>query len=426
MTDNNFFEVPVEEMKKYTPSSPRMLRQLELDSETTVATMTSIAETAREQYYYALIKDMVNEHYDLGKLVDVYQIFGGYVNVTFCINVEKDGERSTWIVRKYRSGKTIDALNFEHNLLLYAREHGSEYTAAPIHAKDGRSYVIETIDMGDVRENFLFAVFNYIDGLRLYSWLDNWAVDTVKDITIESAARSLAHFHSASYGFDPQGLRGDNLLGTNEDTAINDLIADLPRRLIEYRKLYTEAGLENKFVEYTDAFQESYTTWCKLATIPKDDYSRMFRCPCHLDFHGGNFMYSADESVAGSFDYDMAMIDSRLFDLALGLHYSLASWSLDKPGVIDLSKVELFISAYNNGCKEMGKIPSLTEIEQKYFFEAMLQAPIYVYGWAHGAVSTDMSANEFEYLYYCTHLSDCMRWLFDHEQDIRSLDIVTS
>lgn len=198
-------------------------------------------------------------------------------------------------------------------------------------------------------------------------------------------------------------------------------MADLPRRLFEYRDIYVKAGLENKFTEYMYTFQDSYTAWCKLATIPEEDYEQMFSCPCHLDFHGGNFKYLDDESISGSFDYDTAMIDSRLFDIALGLHYSLASWSLKNPGVIDLYRVEQFIAAYNKGCEEMGRIPVLTTMEKRYFFEAMLQAPIYVYGWAHGAVSGYLEANEFEYLYYCTHLSDCINWLFEHEQEIRAL-----
>jgi len=421
MNQGKYVEMAIEEMKQYTPSSPVKLRKLELEAESTVERLTSIAETSREQYYYALIRELVEERYDLGTLLDVFQIFGGYVNITFGIYVEKDGAKSTWIVRKYRSGKTIDALNFEHKLLRYAREKGAKYTAAPITNKEGKSYVIETIDMGDTKEDFLFAIFNYIDGKRLYDWMTNWAVDSLKDITIETAAQSLAEFHSATYDFDPEGLRGDNILGTNEDSSVNDIITDFPRRLLEYRKFYAESGLENKFTEYMDTFQEKYTDWCGRAAIPAEPYSQMLKCPCHLDFHGGNFKYWDDESVSGSFDYDMAMIDSRLFDIALGMHYSLASWSLANAGEIDLNRIRQFLVAYNATCEEIGAIPALSQAEKDYFFEAMLQAPIYVYGWAQGSVSSNLSVDEYEYLYYCTHFSDSCLWLLDNEQVIREM-----
>jgi len=127
-----YVEMATEEMKHYLPSTPQQLRQLELDAEESADMLLGTAANAREQYYYALIREIVEQRYDIGKLIDVYQIFGGYVNITFGIYTIKDGQKSTWIVRKYRRGKTIDALTFEHRLLLHARERGAEYTAAPI------------------------------------------------------------------------------------------------------------------------------------------------------------------------------------------------------------------------------------------------------------------------------------------------------
>jgi homoserine kinase type II len=421
MTAGEYVEMATHEMKRYTPSSPPMLRRLELNAEAAVDALVTVTEVAREQYYYALIKDIVENQYDIGNLLEVYQIFGGYVNVTFGIYVEKDGQKATWIVRKYRSGKTLDALTFEHRLLLHARENGAEYTAAPIRTTDGKTYVVTPIDFGNEHEDFLFAVFNYIGGDRQYDWMPNWAVPTLKDVTVETAALTMAQFHSATYDFDPQGLRGDNILGTNEDLHVNQLIADFPRRLQEYREFYAQNGLANKFTEYMDTFQSRYTEWCAKATIPDDAYTQLFQCPCQLDFHAGNFKYWEDGSVSGSFDYDMAMVDSRLFDIALGMHYTLASWGLANSGEINLDRIEQFIKAYNKNCVDIGRIPPLNEIEKQYFFEAMLQAPIYVYGWAQGAVYGDLSADQYEYLFYCQHFSDACQWLVEHEQAVREL-----
>jgi len=421
MTTHNKGEMAVEEMLQYAPPSPALLGKLGSGVRTTVAQLSDIAETSRQQYYFSLIKEIISEEYSIGSLLELHQIFGGYVNTTFGVYVEKEGRKETWIVRQYRKGKTLDALTFEHRLLRHAKSNGNEFVAAPINTKDGKTYVIRDIDNGVEQEQHFFAIFNYIGGKQIYDWMPNWAVDTLKDITIETAAKSLAQFHSSTFDFDPQGLRGDNILATNEDMKVNELIADLPRRLLEFRLLYAQNGLNNKFTEYMDIFQSNYTEWCAKAAIAAADYQKLLQCPCHLDFHAGNFKYWDDESISGSFDYDMAMIDSRLFDIALGMHYTLASWSLKSSGAIDLARVEQFVRAYNENCEAIGKIQALSDIEKSYFFEAMLQAPIYVYGWAQGSVSADLSVNQYEYLFYCQHFSDSCQWLLEHEQEIRSL-----
>lgn len=416
-----YVEMATQEMKQFLPSSPAHMRQTELSAEAAAESILAIAADAREQYYYTLIREIVEQRYDLGELLDVYQIFGGYVNMTFGVYTLKDGQKATWIVRKYRKGKTLEALEFEHRLLLHAHENGSLYTATPQRNREGGTYVVETIDDGPEQGEYFIAVFNYIGGDRKYDWMPNWAVDSLKDITVESAALTMAQFHSATYDFDPQGLRGDNILGTVEDLHVNELIADFPRRLLAYRQLYRDNGMDNKFTEYMDTFQDRYTQWCAKATIPAAAYEQMLICPCQLDFHGGNFKYWEDESVSGSFDYDMAMVDSRLFDIGLGMHYTLASWGLADNGAINLARVEQFVNAYNRACKDIGRIPPLNTIERQYFFEAMLQGPIYVYGWAQGDVSTDMGINEYEYLFYGEHFSNSCEWLLAHEQEVRNL-----
>ena len=421
MIADMFVEMYTDEMKFYAPSSPARLRKLSLEAESAAEALSGIAVTSCEYFYSALIKELFEQNYDIGSPIEVYQIFGGYVNTTFGVYVEKEGQKSTWVVRKYRKGKTLEALTFEHRLLQHAKNNGNEFVAAPLTTKDGKTYVCMSIDSGSEQEEYFFAVFNYIGGKRLYDWLTNWAVDTLKDETVESAAKAMAQFHSSTCDFDSQGMHGDNILGTNEDMRVNDLIADFPRRLLEYRSYYAEHGFENKFTEYMDTFHDYYVEWCARATIPAEDYSQFFQCPCHLDFHAGNFKYWDDESVSGSFDYDMAMVDSRLFDITFGMHYCFASWGLATSGVIKLERIEQFIRAYNKHCTVIGRIPPLSEIEKKYFFESMLQAPIYVYGWAQGSVSADLSSDQFEYLYYCQHFSDSCMWLLENEQEIREL-----
>ena len=95
------------------------------------------------------------------------QIFGGYINTTFGIYTMKEGERQTWLFRMYKRGKNLDALLYEHRLLLHARKNGFTFGAAPLINNLGQTYCQYNIWLQDQEEGFLFAVFNYVDGKDL-------------------------------------------------------------------------------------------------------------------------------------------------------------------------------------------------------------------------------------------------------------------
>lgn len=424
MVENGkYVEMAIEEMTYYEPSTPERIRRMELDAEAAVEDLQKVVESTRMQFYYAQVREIVEEHYDIGKLLDMYQIYGGYVNITFGLYTEKDGQKYTWIMRKYRRGKTEDALKFEHKLLKHARDHGFTFCAVPIQTRDNKTYVCESVEYEEGAEDFYFAIFNYIEGERQYDWMPNWAEEGFQETTLQSAALSLAEFHSSTTTFDSGGLVGDNLFGTNEDLNVNNLIATFPERMKDWSEYFKANGFVNKYSEYLDSFFDFYAEACKKSTIPDGPYQDMVVTACHLDFHGGNFKYYPDGTVSGSFDYDMAMVDSRLFDIALGMHYTFASWKLRRDGELRLDRVERFIKAYNEACKKIGIIEPLNQTEKEYFYEAMLQAPIYVYGWANGSIRGDLSVDPFEYLYYAMHFQHSIEWLEEHEAEIRELGL---
>lgn len=416
----NHVEINTSEMKRYSPSHPKQLRKTQFELEDTADQILSIHDETREQFYFSLIKKIVEENYDIGTVEEVYQIFGGYINMTFGIYTKKDGERQTWLFRKYKQGKELDSLLFEHRMLTHAKENGFTYGATPQYTRDNKTFHETTIQIGDKEEPFLFAVFNYIGGERRYDWIPNWAQDGLQDATILSAARCMAEFHSAGIDFDPQGLHGDNIMDS-EDILVNDLIAKYPETLKRYRATYEKAELDNPFIELFDTTYERYSRLCRENTIPADDYQEMLVCPCHCDFHPGNFKYYEDGTVSGSFDYDMAKFDSRLFEIGFGMHYCFASWKLANDGEMKLDRVEKFINAYNKECIDIGVIPPLNATEKKYLFEVMIQGTIYDYCWCTAAVYYDTTLDPFEYLYYSQHFVRCLDWLEAHEQEIRAL-----
>lgn len=420
MADLKFVNIHTEQMMNYRNTSSEELGQIHLQAQTQVQKAEEIRQLSKEHYYFAVIREIIGTNYDIGTLSEVYQIFGGYINTTFGIYTLKDGQRQTWLFRMYKAGKNVDSLKFEHRLLLHARENGFTFGAAPIKNSAGDTYCKKAVHLSEGDEDFLFAVFNYVDGDVLYDWIPNWAEEGLKDTTITSAARCMAEFHSSTHDFDPQGLHGDNIMDS-EDSPCNDLIKKFPQTLQQYRKVYTNAGLNNEFTEYFDAVWPVFDKMCAKSYIPPEDYSQMQINPCHCDFHAGNFKYLADGTICGSFDYDMAKFDSRLFEIGLAMHYVFASWKISTKGVIRLDRVERFIKLYDEEIKKIGKIPPLSALEKSYLYEVLIQGTAYVYGWTTSAVMYDTTLNPFEYLYYSQHYVACMNWLEAHEEEIREL-----
>ena len=420
MAEQKFVTMHTEQMQNYRSASSKELGLLYVQSQEQTKQAEAIQQTAKEHFYFSLIRDILDRYYDVGSLEEVWQIFGGYINTTFGIYTRKDGERQTWLFRIYKRGKNLNSLIFEHRLLTHARKNGFTFGAAPIETNEQKTYCTAMIPVEDHEEEFLCAIFNFVDGDVLYDWIPNWAEEGLQDTTLTSAARCMAEFHSSTNDFDPEGLHGDNIMDS-EDSSCNDLIHKFPQTLKKYRQAYADAGLDNAYTEYFDAVWPVFDKMCAKAYIPPEDYAQMQINPCHCDFHAGNFKYLPDGTICGSFDYDMAKFDSRLFEIGLAMHYVFASWKLATSGVLRLDRVERFIKLYDEEIKKIGKIPLLSDLEKSYLYEVLIQGTAYVYGWATSAVVYDPTLNPHEYLYYAQHYVDCMNWLDAHEEEIREL-----
>jgi len=420
MTSKNYCEMETKIMKHYPCFTSQTLLDLHHEVLSVSAKTDELAQLTKEGFLYNQIREVVEGYYDLGKLVEAYQIFGGYINTTFGIYTNKDGEKETWLFRKYKRGKEVESLLFEHKLLLHARRSGYRLSAIPIEAKDGKTYHVEKQMMPEGEEEYYFAIFNYIGGSNKYDWIPNWADDGIADTTILSAAASMAQFHNSVKDFDPEGRHGDNIMD-NEDITVNDIIKKFPQTLKNYRNSYADAGYENVYTEYFDSNYNFISHMCSASVIPYKDCGKMTTIPCHCDFHPGNFKYTEDGTVCGSFDYDMAKIDFRLFEIGLAMHYCFASWKSETNGVIKLERVEKFIHTYNAELLKMGGLEPMNETEKKYLYEAIVQGTIYVFGWCSAACVYNPTLDPYEYLFYAQHMISCLHWLKDNESQIREL-----
>ena len=416
----NFVTMNTGQMEHYPRASSDSLGDIYVKMLGQVKASEEICERAKKLYYFMLIKKVVENNYNIGQVSEVFQIFSGYINATFGMYTIKDGERQTWLFRMYKRGKGLDSLLFEHRLLRHAKQNGFSFGAAPIDNNAGLTYCLEKVLQPEGEEDFLFAVFNFVDGEVLYDWIPNWEEEGLREVTISSAARCMAELHSSTVDFDPQGLHGDNIMDS-ENSPCNELIRKFPQTLKKYRKIYADAGLDNVYTEYFDAVWHVFEKMCAKSYIPPEDYAKMHINPCHCDFHAGNFKYLPDGTICGSFDYDMAKFDSRLFEIGLAMHYVFSSWKVPTKGRLRLDRIERFIKYYNEEVKKIGKVPPLSDVEKSYLYEVLIQGTAYVYGWCTSAVVYNPTLNPHEYLYYAQHYVACMEWLEQHEAEIREL-----
>lgn len=410
----------VQELQKYEHAPTDALAQLYVQTLAHKKSARDAVDVAKNYYYFSIIQDTLQEYYDIGTLCEATQLFGGYINTTFGIYTEKDGVRQQWLFRMYRKSKNENALKFEHRLLCHAKENGFSYGAAPIYTLKGKTYCSKTVETEKGRFEYFLAVFNFLEGDVSYDWMTNWAEEGLGEITIETGAQCLAQFHSAAHDFDAEGLYGDNIMDS-EDLPGNELSYTYPERMKSYEEGYAKMGLDSAFTQYFSSTYDLYHRMCKKCYIPPEDYAKMQYNPCHSDGHPGNFKYDEKGAVIGSFDYDMAKFDLRMFDLGIAIHYLFASWKFKTSGALRLDRVTRYLNYYNAEIIKIGKIPPFSETEKNYLFECIVQGTAYCTGWCTTAVLLDPSLNQSEYLYYAQHYAACMEWLENHEKELRGV-----
>ena len=93
MVDGKFIEMQTEIMKNYPPANAQALLNIFNAASGMQEYLDDVLAKTRESYLYTQLRDLVENYYDIGTLLDVYQIFGGYINTSFGIYTEKNGEK---------------------------------------------------------------------------------------------------------------------------------------------------------------------------------------------------------------------------------------------------------------------------------------------------------------------------------------------
>ena len=346
----------------------------------------------RQAALLAQIEEVMTADYDLGRVVRVERIFGGYCNASFAAWTNRDDGEHKYFVRKYNPAITEREVLFEHALLTHIAREGFELASQVFPARSGATFVTRDEVVDGALTTFFFAVFTMLEGEDKYSWIENQLTDTAFD----SGARVLAGFHHAAYGFRPDSLAREQppimefastwakswseLVAGGGDTACDRYLREKLPRILEVVAKGTEIGAQ-------------------LDGLPVN--------PVHCDYHPGNLKW-VDERGAGLFDFDWAKLDYRLFDVAQGIVYFCNSWEGPDRGRLRLDKAAIFARGYQDEAARWAEPGAMSARELAVLPRMIANANLYVLNWDityfYGSPDSDVD----EYMGYLTGNVGCM------------------
>lgn len=210
------------------------------------------------------VVDLVENHYDLGRVQDVYEVFGGYTNRSFGVICERDGQRGEYFVRKYKASALDEDVALEHQLINYAISQGFREAASIFVNKDGTTFVkIKEIIDGKYK-NRIFAVYEYLGGEDKYTWIDNECTP----LELRNLGALLARLHNSTRDFNPGPI-------AKAEPKIEILFPDMKRIFSEL----ASQPLDTKFHDYFGMSLPRITEVIDRNLIPSAYYAQMPQTP---------------------------------------------------------------------------------------------------------------------------------------------------
>jgi homoserine kinase type II len=351
------------------------------------ADAASMRDTLQVEFLSGQLAEVVAADYDLGEVLRVEQIFGGFENLSFAvITRDGDGERRNF-VRKYKYGTVEREIRYEHALVRHIRDKGFELPARVFETKTGDTLVKREELLGAERVERFFAVYEMLTGDDKYTWTDNRCTDT----EYEDAARILARFHQAAHDFDPGDL-------VREQPPIMDYLATMAGTFKAYAAATTGTRYDEFFLAKLPAILAAIDRGLALGP----DLEGLPRCPVFCDYHPGNLKWR-DEHGVGLFDFDWTKLDYRIFDIAIGIVYFCTSWKDTDDGELRLDKAAIFLRAYQDEASGNGAPGPLTDGELAALPRMLAIAALYVVSWDIVAYYIDRAPDDDEYLFFLEH-----------------------
>jgi homoserine kinase type II len=367
------------------------------------------------------LADVVARDYDLGDVVGVDQIFGGYVNLSFAVRTrDADGEHR-YFVRKYNKAITEGEIRFEHALVNHINAKGFHLAARVYPNKGGETFVTRQETSNGERLTRFFAVYEMLEGEDKYTWVKNRCTDR----EYESGGRVLAQFHYLAHDFDPRGLG-------RQQPPIMQLLRDLRPAFAGYAERARAGGsvVDEYYLEWLPAIDDALRNGAE----QEPELRGMPNIPVHCDYHPGNLKWVDQEAAAfrpvetsgsscsGLFDFDWSKLDYRIFDVAEGVVYFCSSWEGRDSGELWLDKAAIFVRAYQDEAARFAEPGAMTAAELAALPRMIANANLYVLNWDVSAYyQADEDLNDDEYLMYLKHQVMLMEFIEAHLQELAHL-----
>jgi homoserine kinase type II len=347
----------------------------------------TLRDGLRVEFLSGQLAVVVASEYDLGEVVRVEQIFGGFENLSFAV-ITRDGEgEHRNFVRKYKHGTVEREIRYEHALVRHIRAKGFELPARVFEAKNGDTLVTREELLGAERVQRFFAVYEMLTGEDKYSWTENRCTDA----EYEDGARILARFHQAACDFEPGDLY-------REQPPIMEYLATMPGTFNGYAEKTTGTKYDQYFLTRLPGILAAIERG--LGLVP--ELEGLPQCPTFCDYHPGNLKWR-DERGVGLFDFDWTKLDYRLFDIAIGIVYFCASWEDKDDGQLRMDKAEIFLKAFLDEASRTEAPGPVTDGELAALPRMLAIAALYVVSWDIVAYYIDRDPNDDEYLFFLEH-----------------------
>jgi homoserine kinase type II len=348
------------------------------------------------------LAEVVATDYDLGDVLRVEQILGGYTNLSFAVVAGTPEGEQRYFVRKYNRLNTEQEVRFEHALVNHISGKGFHIAAKVYPAKDGGTFVTREETLDGERITRLFAVYEMLEGEDKYTWISN----RLTDREFDSGARVLARFHALAHDFDPGDLAREQ-----------PPIVDFVRQFTDIFESYASQARGTAFDEYYLAKLPSILESVHAGMAIEEALLGMPRVPVHCDYHPGNLKW-VDEQGVGLFDFDWSKLDYRLFDVAQGIAYFCSSWEGSDDGDVRLDKARIFVGAYQDEAARFDVPGPMTSDELALLPRMVASANLYILNWDLMAYYGDPDVDVAEYLGYLSHQVRFMEFIEAHQDEL--------
>ena len=365
----------------------------------------ALREALEAEFLTAQVTEVVAGEYDLGEVVRVDPILGGFENLSFGVRTRGDAGEHRYFVRKYKHGSAEREIRYEHALVRHIRSKGFDLAAQVFETRRGDTVVTREELRDGERVTRYFAVYEMLGGENAYTWTEN----RCSDAEYVDGARVLARFHAAAHDFDPGDLY-------REQPPIMEFLATLPATFRDLAGRTTGTKYDAYFAERLSGILEAVDRGLALGP----ELEGLPRCPVFCDYHPGNLKWR-DGKAVGLFDFDWAKLDYRVFDVAVGLVYFCSSWEGVDDGEMRIDKMKLFLDAYQDEATRLGAPGPMGDDELAVLPRMLAIAALYVVNWDIVAYYKERRPNDDEFLFFLEHNVAFVEFIESHMDELAAI-----